>query len=80
MERINDENKIKKLFSILANSLDHYDYIEIVDLMLEVNLGHPYFLDMSNYSDKENVNFSKKYVKPGDRKKLFQIINGGKID
>jgi len=74
---VSDQENIEKLFKLLAENLDHTTYVDIVDLMLEINLGHPLFLDMSEYAEHPD---SIK-TKPGTRTtahKLFEVIDGFK--
>mgnify|MGYP003144649285 FL=1 len=74
---MSENDNIKELFKLLADNLDHTTYVDIVDLMLELNLGHPHFLDMSEYA--ENADFIE--TTPGSRttaRKLFKVIHGSK--
>lgn len=78
MKETEHEEKIRELFSTLSESLDHYTYVEVVDLMLEINLGHPYFEEMSKYIEPEKKNINENYLKNKNREKILKIINGGK--
>ena len=78
MKETEQEDKIRKLFLTLSESLDHYTYVEIVDLMLEVNLGHPYFGEMSKYIEPEKKNINENYLKNKNRERILKVIKGGK--